>query len=456
MRELTWRPQHQARKDATLFVSRPRAEAPRQKSLDPGRDAGELTRFAHDFSSVPAHARPRDVLQAKPEVSSRGDAYEQEADRVADGLTGAGGSFNSPLDSSGREAGDSARSSGAGRVPDGGKGLEPADRKFFESRFGHDFAGVRLHAGREANANASALRARAYTVGSDIYFAANEYRPHTAEGRRLLSHELTHVVQQRGAAGPGRFMIQRQPEQTPQTQQPAPKKSPPPPKKTTLKREGVDINDPVAGKTAAVLDAVLARNQRLAPYIGERIKTVKIGEKGKFVHEVNDKNFENAYRNAFGSDPDSGKVGFYDYDKTKEIHLRSAAKFGTALHEAVHKMASPILYTHLLVEAQKISGNLLNVLAEGVTAFFTDSILNDEDLPNFNDAYRTLKDKAKLLVDTLNKRGADGFDLLAKFNFKADARHLGNALGFSDKQFADAKGAGDVEVLKRINDVVSS
>jgi Domain of unknown function (DUF4157) len=70
-----------------------------------------------------------------------------------------------------------------------------------ESRFGHDFGKVRIHADTGAAASARALHAHAYTVGSDIAFAPGRYSPHTAPGRRLLAHELAHVVQQ--GAGPG-------------------------------------------------------------------------------------------------------------------------------------------------------------------------------------------------------------------------------------------------------------
>lgn len=70
-----------------------------------------------------------------------------------------------------------------------------------ESRFDHDFSGVRVHAGAEAGHSARAIGARAYTTGTDIVFAPGQYAPGTAAGRHLLAHELTHVVQQR-AGGP--------------------------------------------------------------------------------------------------------------------------------------------------------------------------------------------------------------------------------------------------------------
>jgi hypothetical protein len=70
-----------------------------------------------------------------------------------------------------------------------------------ESRFGHDFADVRIHADDAAQTAASALHARAFTTGSHIAFRHGAYAPESADGRRLLAHELAHVIQQ-GAASP--------------------------------------------------------------------------------------------------------------------------------------------------------------------------------------------------------------------------------------------------------------
>jgi hypothetical protein len=72
-----------------------------------------------------------------------------------------------------------------------------------EVRFGHDFGRVRVHADREAGSSALAVGARAYTVGDQIVFGPGQYTPATAEGRRLLAHELTHVLQQRQGASSG-------------------------------------------------------------------------------------------------------------------------------------------------------------------------------------------------------------------------------------------------------------
>jgi hypothetical protein len=71
-----------------------------------------------------------------------------------------------------------------------------------EPRFGHDFSGVRVHTDGRAGTSANAVGAVAYTVGNDIVFAPGRHRPESVEGRSLLAHELTHVVQQRGAVPP--------------------------------------------------------------------------------------------------------------------------------------------------------------------------------------------------------------------------------------------------------------
>ena len=86
----------------------------------------------------------------------------------------------------------------AARVAErGGTPLPMEVRSYFEPRFGHDFSGVRVHTDGEAAEGARAVQARAYTLGRNIVFGSHEYAPATAAGKRLLAHELTHVVQQR-------------------------------------------------------------------------------------------------------------------------------------------------------------------------------------------------------------------------------------------------------------------
>ncbi len=84
-----------------------------------------------------------------------------------------------------------------------GQPLDPTTRSFMEPRFGHDFSRVRVHTDGPASQSAQALNAFAYTVGHDVVFDTGQYRPHSSEGRQLLAHELTHVVQQSKGVVPG-------------------------------------------------------------------------------------------------------------------------------------------------------------------------------------------------------------------------------------------------------------
>jgi Domain of unknown function (DUF4157)/DNA/RNA non-specific endonuclease len=92
-----------------------------------------------------------------------------------------------------------------------GRPLDLTLRRAMERRFGHDFSRVRVHSGTVAAQSAREVKAHAYTVGQDIVFGAGQYAPDTLPGRKLLAHELTHVVQQEGglAAGNGVARLQR-------------------------------------------------------------------------------------------------------------------------------------------------------------------------------------------------------------------------------------------------------
>jgi hypothetical protein len=79
-----------------------------------------------------------------------------------------------------------------------GAPLDSATRARMEARFGHDFSRVRIHTDAKAAQSAQAVNALAYTVGHEIAFGAGQYAPQTQAGRRLLAHELAHVVQQQG------------------------------------------------------------------------------------------------------------------------------------------------------------------------------------------------------------------------------------------------------------------
>lgn len=76
--------------------------------------------------------------------------------------------------------------------------LDPTTRSFMESCFGHNFSRVQVHTDARAVESARAVRASAYTVRHHIVFGAGQYAPHSTAGRKLLAHELVHVIQQGG------------------------------------------------------------------------------------------------------------------------------------------------------------------------------------------------------------------------------------------------------------------
>ena len=84
-----------------------------------------------------------------------------------------------------------------GVVGSGGAPLDADTRADMESRLGHDFGDVRVHTDQAAHDSAKAMNAQAYTVGSSVVFQRDRYDPASADGKLMLAHELTHVVQQR-------------------------------------------------------------------------------------------------------------------------------------------------------------------------------------------------------------------------------------------------------------------
>ncbi|HTP19635.1 MAG TPA: DUF4157 domain-containing protein [Solirubrobacteraceae bacterium] len=89
-------------------------------------------------------------------------------------------------------------------------GGRPADRAVtgdVGAALGDSLRDVRIHQDADAAALARSVSARAFTVGSDIFFGPGEYQPGTRGGRELLAHELVHVVQQRGASSDGPLTV---------------------------------------------------------------------------------------------------------------------------------------------------------------------------------------------------------------------------------------------------------
>jgi hypothetical protein len=99
------------------------------------------------------------------------------------------------------------------RARGGGRELDHGVRREMEFAFGSNFGGVRIHTGSESHNLNKSVNAVAFTTGQDIFFSHGAYSPGNTKGKELLAHELTHVVQQGGAAPISgraqRFQIQR-------------------------------------------------------------------------------------------------------------------------------------------------------------------------------------------------------------------------------------------------------
>ncbi len=158
------------------------------------------------------------TLQAKLTVGEPDDQYEQEADAVAQEVMMMRDEDvqrqafedeedflqTKPISSLQRDSGveeevpqvtNDTESTIEG-MRGGGQSMPDDTRNFMESRFGQDFSNVNIHTGSDSDTLNRDLNARAFTTGSDIFFGQGEYSPNSSEGKNLLAHELTHVVQQ--------------------------------------------------------------------------------------------------------------------------------------------------------------------------------------------------------------------------------------------------------------------
>jgi len=314
-----------------------------------------------------------DSFQTSTASARHADAYEREADHVPEhvvasmpqigvqgrcacgGTPGPGGECATCRAKRLALQRTSTDISAPGTIPAGvsdvlrspGQPLDSSSRTLFESRLGYDFSEVRIHADARAVDSARAMNVYAYTVGRDVVFAAGQYDPGTALGRRLLAHELTHVVQQRtiigGIVAP---IFQRQ-------------KSPFGKVKTF---ETVDY------RAEDLVDAALVQSKLLWPYVGSKVEA-GIRIKGGVIF-LPQKNFEEAYvahahRSGEAVEEAKNVRGYYDPQGDK-IVLATPATLEAMLHEAIHKFADR---SFRLVFASGLN--------EGVTQFFTNTVLQE-------------------------------------------------------------------------------
>ena len=159
---------------------------------------------SHGSEECSECASKKNNLQRKLAIGASNDPLELEADRVADQvLKGPGHAATSSTppriqrySTRANESADAVPESVDRVLASSGRPLEPALRGDMEQRFGHDFSRVRVHTDAAAHESAHAVGALAYTVGDRMVFANGQFQPQASSGRRLLAHELTHVVQQ--------------------------------------------------------------------------------------------------------------------------------------------------------------------------------------------------------------------------------------------------------------------
>jgi hypothetical protein len=177
------------------------ADGVTSRSSPPALDArvpplcnGGLGRFGHDFGRMPVFPRVRVHLEGNGLRSPSGDLAARAADAAADQVIRMPDSAATP----GRKPELHADPEHGVTPRQGGTPLPEPERRVFEPRFGVDFGRVRLHADAAAGRLSRALGAEAFAMGSHIYFAPGAWAPGHGRGRRLLAHELAHVVQQAG------------------------------------------------------------------------------------------------------------------------------------------------------------------------------------------------------------------------------------------------------------------
>jgi Domain of unknown function (DUF4157) len=163
-------------------------------------------------SSAPDLERQRHPVQAGPDPAARHDDPEAALSRLASNVGNRGLSrvITQMRDGEGILPGglvhpdvEAAIAAASGR----GNRIKSSVAEHVGGAYGQPLSDVHVHYDDHAAALSRAVSARAFTVGSDIFFGAGEYRPDSTGGQELLAHELAHVVQQRGAPSTGPLTV---------------------------------------------------------------------------------------------------------------------------------------------------------------------------------------------------------------------------------------------------------
>lgn len=274
-----------------------------------------------------------------------------------------------------------------------GQALSPQAQQFFGSRMGYDFSDVKIHTGTEAAQSAKDINAQAYTYQNHIVFNEGKYNAESAEGKKLLAHELTHVLQ-------GSLEQVRRKE------------------KTFLESKNVkpsEIIDSSDEKVKSMMMGVFSnKDSKIYSYISAKLGALK---KDTPVKILSDAEFGHAYRpyakkrkvDIDASISDEKLVpetrGFYDPDK-RTIYLRLRSTWCHVFHETVHSLSDPDF----------IMSRLGRTLNEGITQYFTDIVMKEQVGSICADhKYGSELACAKKFIETLFT-----FDDIAKLFFQRD------------------------------------
>lgn len=178
----------------------------------------------HNFTQIPAYSP---VIQAKLTIGAPNDRYEQEADRIAaqvvqqlhhpasiqrqgklDKTIQAKSMLQRP-DAIVTSEADPEVATAIDRQRGRGQSLDIGLQQSMGQAMGADFSGVKVHTDSQSDQLNKSIQAKAFTTGQDVFFRQGAYNPGKSEGQKLLAHELTHVIQQRGGTA---HTMQRKPE----------------------------------------------------------------------------------------------------------------------------------------------------------------------------------------------------------------------------------------------------
>jgi Domain of unknown function (DUF4157) len=150
------------------------ADAIAQQIIAMSYDYSTISNHDNEITESPNTVNPkydnevvRKLIATQPKISRKNISTDMKADSIIDNV-----------------------------INNNGKRLDISTRKIMESAFGYDFGEVKIHTNRDAAESAHKVNAHAYTIEKNIIFGEGEYRPDTLDGRKLLAHELAHVVQQ--------------------------------------------------------------------------------------------------------------------------------------------------------------------------------------------------------------------------------------------------------------------